>query len=146
MILDTHLFVCDSYVHTQMKSVVIAKGRIEVNNGVRLVTRLDFCAYYRWLIGRNMPWVRTQVPMHGAHITICNPKIHKITDYRNVNDLHGKTYFFEYYPEELYRSPKNFWIPANTDAYDVVKSRLGFVESKNWWGLHLTVCNMKFDA
>lgn len=123
-----------------------ASGKIQVSNGVRIVTNSGICGYYQWLIKRQKPWIKTQLPTHGGHITICNPKIHKVKDFSLARYLHGKKVDFEFNPEEIYESKVNFWMPARTTIYQEVKSLFQFTETEKWWGLHLTICNQKFNG
>ena len=128
-----------------------AKGRIEVNDGVRIVTNVDINKYYQWLIScAYYKTIKTQIPKHKGHITIVNPKIHKYADLKLVQKYHGRKVNFVYNPEELYISRVNFWVPAKAEIEHEIKWLLG-VENVysarndiNYWGLHLTLVNTKF--
>ena len=122
-------------------------GRIEVNNGVRIVMDFDICRYYSWFIKKEF-WntIKTQIPKHGGHLTLVNPKIHKITDFSKVMKYNNRKEEFDYEPERLYISKVNFWIPANVPIGTEIKDLLGVVEGPNWYGDHITVANRKFNG
>jgi hypothetical protein len=128
-----------------------ATGKIEVNNGVRIVTDKDLCKYYQWFIFREYN-VKTQLPAHGAHITIVNPKIHKHEDLNLVIDYHGREVEFFYDPEKLYISPVNYWLPAQCSIDHEIKWLLAVENNYSarndikYWGLHLTIANTKFNG
>lgn len=118
-------------------------GRVQIDNGVRIVTGIDLCKYYRWLINKQFPHIKTSLPFYGAHVTICNPEIHRVTDFSEVKYLENKLALIDLSPI-IHRSSKNFWMPVvKCDFYHEIKWVLGFNERSDWWGLHLTVCNMK---
>ena len=122
-------------------------GTIHVSpKGVRINTSLDICSYYQWHIRKAFyNTVKTQLPKYKAHITIANPNIHKNCDFNTVKGLNGKKVTFEYNPQEIFRSRKNFWIPVKFDLEKEIKNLLKIVDSPNYLGLHLTICNMKFE-
>lgn len=121
------------------------RGHIEVNNGVRIVTNWDLCRYYQWHINKHFyNTIKTQLPRYGSHITIVHPYIHKITNYDKVKYLHGKSVDFYLFPEKLYQSKINFWIPVKCDEIEkLIKDTLGLKDDSNYWGLHATVANRK---
>lgn len=121
------------------------RGHIEVKDGVRIVTNWDLCRYYQWLINKHFyNTVKTQLPKHGSHITVCNPKIHKVSDFSKVKYLHGKPVDFLIFPDKLYQSRVNFWIPAKCDEVErLIKDTLNIKDDANYWGLHITVCTKK---
>jgi hypothetical protein len=122
------------------------KGKIQVSNGVRIVINSDICRYYQSLIRREMPWIKTQLPTHGGHVTIYNPKLHGKADLKLASYLRNKEVELTIFPERLNQSKVNFWIPATAAIYDEVKRLLRFKETDRWLGLHLTVCNTKFNG
>jgi hypothetical protein len=121
-------------------------GKIEVDNGVRIVTDVDICQYYRWFIKKEF-WetVKTQIPKHKGHITIVNPKIHNVTDFSSVQDYHNREVLFDICPEQMYMSKVNFWIPARAAIEHEIKWLCAAKDKENYWGLHLTVANKKFN-
>jgi hypothetical protein len=120
-------------------------GKIEVNNGIRIVCKLDFILYYQWLIRKHYyNTIKIQNPTHEAHITIVNPKIHKNIDCSLANKYIDQTAEFVYFPERLYVSPVNFWIPVECNLADEIKKELKVDDGPNYWGLHITICNKKF--
>lgn len=122
-----------------------ATGHLYVGDDVvRINTDIDICKYYQWFINKEyFHTVKTQLPKHKAHITIVNPKIHGVRPIEKVKHLDGIPVKFAY-SLDIHRSPRNFWLPAYSELGDEIKRILGIVESKNYWGLHLTICNTKF--
>lgn len=136
----------DFRLQEQNSTWLSCSGRIEVDNGVRIVTDVDICKYYQWFIKREF-WntVKTQLPAHGGHITIVNPKIHNVTDFNDVLEYHGREVSFDICPEQLYISKVNFWIPARAAVEHEIKYLCAAQDKSDFWGLHLTVCNRKFN-
>ncbi len=120
----------------------LAKGKIEIDNGVRVVTDADFCRYYQKLIW-NWNHKRTQLPAFGAHVTIYNPKIHGEHDLAPALYLNGLEVTF-WYHLWIIQSPRNYFVPVNFPQYHEIRWQIGFQETKDWWGRHLTICNTKF--
>jgi hypothetical protein len=121
-------------------------GKLEINNGVRIITSIDFVLYYKWLIEKHFYNTRKfQIPKHLAHSTLINPKIHKNVDISMAKKYVGKKIEFEYNPLEIYESKVNFWIPIICPEGDEIKKKCNVDDGKNYWGLHLTICNTKFD-
>ena len=122
-------------------------GKLEINNGVRIVADWDLIRYYHQLVEYyTYQTKRLQLPAHGAHITIVNPKIHKNVDLNLCKNIRGIKVEFFYYPEKIYVSPKNYWIPVTCEFADNLKKSLNVKETNNWLGFHLTVCNNKFNG
>jgi len=123
-----------------------ATGKLEVNNGLRIVCDYDFIRYYKWLIEKAF-WntQRLQLPAHGSHITLLNPKIHKGFTYAPALPYIGKDIEFIYDPSTIYESKVNFWLPVKCEFAEQLKNKCGVYEGKNYWGLHLTICNRKFN-
>lgn len=125
----------------------LGHGYIQVKDGIRIIADLDLIRYYHRLIDYHQYHTqRLQLPTHGAHITIVNPKIHKNIFINDALQHHGKRVTFEYFPERMYKSPKNFWIPVSSKYADKIKKQLGVDDGKNYWGLHMTVANTKFES
>lgn len=121
-------------------------GKIEVRNGIRIVFDLDLILYYNKLIEYHYyRTVKTQLPMHGAHITIVNPKIHGITDFRKYKRLEGTPVKFLYFPEDMYVSKCNWWIPVKSKFADNLKRSIHIYDKPGYLGLHMTVANRKFN-
>ncbi len=119
-----------------------ALGTVEVNNGVRVILSKDLGKYYQWFIKKEFPWIKTQLPSFGIHSTLVNPTIHGITDFSPVQEYHGKEVELDYEPE-IIQSPRNFWLPAKCQLYYEIKGLLGFEETHNWLGIHITIANTK---
>lgn len=123
------------------------RGHIEVDNGVRIKTNWDLCRYYQWHINKYFyNTIKTQLPRHGGHSTLINPNIHKITDFSPVKHLHGQVAEFIIFPEKLYQSRVNFWIPAEIPIEKEIKQLLNVKDNSNYWGAHFTICNVKFNS
>lgn len=121
-------------------------GKIQVYNGVRIIADLDLIRYYHRLIDfYNYRTEKLQLPAHGAHITLINPKIHKV-NWTLAKKFAGKEVEFEAYPEQMTVSRVNYWIPVKCEYGDVLKKVLGVVEGSRYLGLHMTVCNRKFNG
>lgn len=120
------------------------KGTIEFDDGIRIVSRLDICRYYQWLIHKDR-WdtIQTQRPKHNAHITLVNPKIHGKIDYEKVKAFKGQRVEYFYDPENMYISRVNYWMPVKADVEKQIKWLLRIDDGPKYWGLHLTVANLK---
>ena len=124
------------------------QGHIEVtDSGVRIVTGWDLCRYYQWFINKEF-WntIKTQLPKFGSHVTIISKAIFKNADFTPVKHLHGKRVEFIIFPERLYQSRVNFWIPVEAPIEREIKDLCGIKDDKNFFGLHCTVANRKFQA
>jgi len=123
-----------------------ATGKLEVNNGLRIVCGYDFIRYYKWLIEKSF-WEtqKLQLPAHGAHSTLVNPKLHKGFTYAPATPHIGKDIEFTYDPTTIYESQVNFWMPIVCPLGEAIKKMCGVYEGKNYWGLHITICNRKFN-
>jgi len=122
------------------------KGRLQIDNGVRIVTNSDIVRYYQWLIHKyHYNTIKTQTPAHGAHVTLWNPNLHRTANVDAIRQYEGKTIEFEYDAGNVYGGRTNFWIPVNCDeGYDLI-AKMGIIYNKQWQGLHMTVCNFKFN-
>lgn len=119
-------------------------GKIEINNGVRIKTNDDICLYYQWLIKKYFyNLVKIQTPSHGGHCTLYNPKIHGEKNVNEILKYNGQEIEFDLYPESLYISKVNYWIPVKCPFGDYLKKEMKIDDGPNYWGLHLTVCNKK---
>jgi hypothetical protein len=123
-----------------------ATGRLEINNGLRINLGLDFIRYYKWLIEKAY-WntQRLQLPAHLAHCTLINPKIHKNFNYAPALPFIGKDIEFTYNPTTIYESKVNFWLPIQCPLAEEIKNKCGVYEGKNYYGLHITLANRKFN-
>jgi len=119
-------------------------GKLQIDNGVRIIVKLDFLLYYKRLIEMyHYNTLKLQIPKHLGHITLINPKIHKNVNYDNAKKYIGKYIEFSYNPLEIYESRVNFWIPVISPQADLIKKECNVDDGKNYWGLHCTVGNMK---
>lgn len=123
-----------------------SKGKLVIDNGLRIVCGYDFILYYKWLIDKYFyNTQKLQLPAHGSHITIINPNIHNNFTYQPALPYIGKDIEFTYNPLDIYESKVNFWLPIQCPLADKIKKMCGAVEKKNWYGNHLTICNRKFN-
>lgn len=124
-----------------------AEGQIYIGiDTIRINTDMDICQYYKWFIDKFYHYtIKTQFPKHKAHITVVNPKIYGVHSLESLKHLHGERVRF-YYSVDVYRSPRNFWIPVKCDIADDIKKSLGIIDAENYYGLHLTICNTKFET
>jgi hypothetical protein len=124
-----------------------SKGHLQVKDGaVRIVAGLDLIKYYHNLVNfHNYRTQRLQLPAHGAHITVVNPKIHRGININPAKEFDGWEVEFDYFPEDMYVSRVNYWIPVKCVFADFLKRKLKVDDGENYWGLHLTVCNKKFN-
>lgn len=119
-------------------------GRLEINNGVRILTNSDLCFYYQWLIRKHFyNLVKIQTPSFGAHISLYIPSVHGKKDETLAYPYKNYQIQFELYPELMYISKVNYWIPVKCEIGDIIKKRMKIKEGNNYWGLHLTVANCK---
>lgn len=120
-------------------------GSVEINNGVRIVTDIDFCKYYKYLVEQAFyKTIKYQLPAYLAHITIINPKIHGPQIYAPIMDLEGKRIDFEY-NNDLFVSRVNVWAFVRCKWADKLKNKLRIPVSDRDWGLHLTIGNLKYE-
>jgi hypothetical protein len=123
----------------------VSTGIIKVtNDGVRIITGFDLVRYYQWLINKGTyNTIKNQLPKFGAHVTILNKTLHNFS-VKEASQFHNQQLEFIYFPEKIYQSRVNFWIPVECPRALEIKKILK-VTDKDFWGLHLTVCNRKFD-
>lgn len=122
-----------------------AKGKIQIDNGVRIITNIDICKYYQWFINKyHYNTVKSQLPKYKAHITVINPKIHNIDNFEKVLDYNEKDVEFQY-NVDMHISKVNFWLPVKCDIEKEIKNKLNIVDNERYWGLHLTIANNKFQ-
>lgn len=120
-------------------------GKIQVQDGIRIITSHDTILYYHRLVDEYFFHCKKfQLPAHGAHVTIVNPKIHKV-NWAKARKYIGKVVEFEVFPEDAHISAVNVWLPVFCDFADELKRELGVDDDRNYWGLHLTICNKKFN-
>lgn len=123
-----------------------ATGKIEIDNGLRIITDVDFCKYYltlfHWSIWKTKKY---QLPAHKAHITVYNPKIHGQILLDEFTDLVGQTIEFSY-DCNLYISPVNVWAPVKCPWADEFRNKLGIpITYFEETSLHLTIGNIKYN-
>jgi len=126
-----------------------AKGKFRVTkDSIRIVTDTDFCRYYRWLFNKaHYNTIKNQVPMHGAHINIASPKIHKV-DCSKYLYLNNKDVYFEYSVEGNYGGFKkgflNFWLDIWSKECEDIAYDLGIVKKEKGFELfHISILNTK---
>ena len=123
-----------------------SSGYLQVSDGVRIITSHDTIRYYHRLVTEYFfHCEKFQLPAHGAHVTVINPKIHKV-NWAKARKYSGKVVEFEVFPEKAHISAVNVWLPVHCDFADDLKKELGVNDGPNYWGMHMTVCNKKFNG
>lgn len=127
-----------------------AKGRFSVDkNTLKVVLDRDFCRYYKWLYDQYyFNTIKTQIPMHGAHIGIVNPKIHKDVDTTKFLYLNKQEICFEYNIEGYFggytKGFKNFWLDVRSKELENIALSLKVLKTyKNFSHFHITILNNK---
>ena len=121
-----------------------ATGKLEILNGVRIIAPFDMVLYYQKLFTM-ATWntVKSQLPRHGAHISIYLPDIHgKNVDMTPILYMKGKKIEFEYDPLDFIITRKNVWMKVRCEEANKIKDMLKIVD-KNFLGFHMTVLNFK---
>jgi hypothetical protein len=127
-----------------------AKGKFLVEpNSIRVVLGYDFCKFYKWLFDR-AHWftIKTQLPLHEAHIGVVNPKLHKDVDTTSYKYLNNQEIWIEYSPDGFYggatKGFKNFWFDVKSEELYVIATKLNVLNSyKNISNFHITILNNK---
>ena len=123
-----------------------ASGYLQVQDGIRIITSHDMVRYYHWLVNQYFyQCQKFQLPAHGAHVTVVNPKIHRV-NWSKARKYSNRLVTFEVYPERAHISAVNVWLPVHCPFADELKKELGVDDGRNYWGLHATVCNRKFNG
>jgi hypothetical protein len=121
-------------------------GYLQVSDGIRIIANIDLIRYYHRLVDWHFyRCQKFQLPAHGAHVTIVNPKIHKV-NWAKARKYIGKVVEFDVYPEDAHISAVNVWLPVRCNFADEIKKELGVDDGRNYWGLHATVANKKFNG
>lgn len=124
-------------------SVQPHKGRIVVE-----VSR-DFVNYYYWHITKKY-WIRMGTPMHGAHITIYNQKLHKKVNWSKAMFYDKKEVSFEYNVNIVEGGRTKgflmYYMNVVSEELEQMKKKLGVNDGPNYRGLHLTIANGKNNS
>jgi hypothetical protein len=109
----------------------------------------DFVRLYYWFIQKHY-WIRMNTPMHGAHITVANTIHHPKINWKKAVWYDKKEVEFTYNPyiiEGGYRKGfLMYYIKVFSKDLDDMKRKLGIQDGENYRGLHITVCNGKFNS
>jgi hypothetical protein len=135
-------------VENAPKIMIRATGKIQVNNGIRIVTHIDFCRYYLWLWHQHIYHThKYQLPAHGSHITIQNPRIHGPLILAEFQDLNGQEVDFWYDVNKAHVSRVNVWLPVFCDWADKFrkKNRIPITYFAGS-SLHITIGNIKYNS
>lgn len=121
-----------------------AKGRFKIKkDSIKIITSKDFVDYYRWFFDRaHWHTIKTQTPMHGAHINVVSPKFYK-RDCSKYLHLQNKDVEFYYDVKGHYgghtKGFLNFWFTVRCAPAQLILDDLQI----NNHSLHLTVLNNK---
>lgn len=132
-----------------------SKGKFFVgkDGSVKLLCDFGLLSYYKAMIEKRFfaPWEKgkTQSPLHGAHVSIIVPKVHGRMDLKSLNRFRGKLVEFSYDPKIQYGLSKRgfytFWLKVECPFADKIKEDLGVKDGPRFSGLHLTICNTKYE-
>jgi len=119
-------------------------GKLQIEKGVRIICSYDIVRYYQRLFQLyNWNTVKSQLPAHGAHISIYLPDIHgKNIDISPIKHLEGKRIEFEYDPTNITISKKNVWMNVKCEEAMEIKNMMKIIDT-NFWGFHCTLLNFK---
>lgn len=119
------------------------KGRIKKDGfNLRLYTSLDFIKYYKWLIERQV-WVQMTCPMHEAHLTIVNEKIHgklnenKLAEWNNTEIIVNYSPYI--YVGAQTKNYRIFMLRCQSSVLDCIADDLSASKPWHW---HFTICNL----
>ena len=128
-----------------------ANGKLKITylGKISIDVHPDFCKYYSWLYKRET-WntQKINLPKHGAHINIVNPKIHGKLDLSRFAHLNGKEIEFEYSIEGNFggftKGFLNFWLDVKCEEAEIIAKDLGvYKEEEGFSAFHLTIFNTK---
>lgn len=127
-----------------------AKGKLRVSEEkIYIETNVDFCKYYAWLY-KKATWntQKINLPAHGAHINISNPKIHGKLNLAKYKYLNNKEVEFIYNIEGNFggfqKGFLNFWLDIECNIVHSIASELGILkETKGFSPFHITIFNTK---
>lgn len=132
--------------NTQLRK---SRGRIVVQQGrIALNVPLDLCNYYRQLIYWEFPNLigGLSLARHRPHITIGNPKLHKINQ-AAANKYNEKKVDFEFDPTTIYiggfaKGFVGFYVKIISSELDKIKNDV-ILSELSPGSLHLTICSSK---
>lgn len=121
-------------------------GIVEFRDGLRLRIDNDFCRYYKVLIEKSLFLTKKyQIPAHGAHLTIYNPKIHGFISPSRLRKYAGQRDEIMYDPLYCIQGIRvdMFYFPAYSKLSETIKKELQINNGPNYHGDHITICNRK---
>lgn len=121
-------------------------GKIEFNNGLRVKINDDFCFYYKSLIEKSLYKTKKyQTPEYGAHLTIYNPKIHRLIHKNVFRPYIGVRCIILYDPTICIQGKRvdMFYFPAECALSRKIKKELVIFDGPDYHGDHITICNRK---
>lgn len=124
-------------------------GTLQISgDAIRIAVSMDFGKYYKALIDKEVR-LFTNLPAHGIHVTIWNPKIFGAFDKKKAAFL--KSFYknrpipFEYNPEIIEggqsKGFRNWFMLVRSIEGDNMVKHLGIDMVRD--RLHLTICNTK---
>jgi len=128
---------------TGIISVQPHKGRMVLDVSDDLIK-----LYYHFICQKY--WIRMNTPLHGAHVTIYSANHNKKINWDKAVYNDKKVVEFEY-DENIVEGgyTKGFlmyYIRVYSDQIDQIKKKVGIVDGPYYRGLHLTICNGKFNS
>lgn len=131
-----------------MQIKAVGKWKIE-DDQISIITNSDFCKYYAWLY-KKATWntQKVNLPAHGAHFNVVNPKIHGKIDCAKFKYLNGKEVYFYYSISGNFggftKGFVNFWLNVNCKKAEFIAKKLGVYKKEESFSVfHITIFNTK---
>lgn len=120
------------------------KGCVKHENGnLRVYTSLDFIMYYKWHLERQVR-VKFGLPMHQAHLTIVNKKIHGVVDTSLLENWNNTQIIINYSPYIFVgaqtKNYRIFMLRCHSNMLDYIANDLNVSKPHHW---HFTIANTK---
>lgn len=126
----------------------IGKVFVGRDGSVKLICDSGIIQYYKYVIEKANLGLKTQLPKHGAHISIVLPTKHSGIDVKPFDKYKGVRVSFKYDSDIQFgkssRGFSSYWLKVESRFVDSLKKRHHIVDSPTYRGLHLTICNTKY--